>query len=548
MPYSGPDDKNLPSYVKKLSVKLRKQWIAVWTAAMAEYGDESRAFATANAAVKRSEGMDKTDIDEDGKLHEEETTAPEPQTPVAAAEAKPPSNPGGPAEINQNPNDENDEDEGWSAYCPKCKKKQEIIEAKEMTVGKRKGMRGTCKECKGKVDWFPDAPKESARYVSEGIDLREATLDNDAKTVELTIIKPGWSANNRYYDKNILKESVALFENCKAYADHPGRNADADRPERSIRDIVGYYPKVWLAETGAIKAQLKVLGEATGWLWPLIEETVRTGVDLVSTSINALGKVTEGEVEGRKGAIVNQIVKANSADVVTTAAAGGKFERILASDDGMTSDLLAAMGYDEWVQGRADYAVRLREELKTARKDEADVALREEIGTAKKTIEDGKAELTAVQAKLVEAQAASEAAVKELNEYKACGDTKIQEAVKAKDTEIAQLRNDLAAERSARLADRLLSEAKLPDGVDVREKILDKTEEEAKTIIEEARAGYRKLVLKEGAVPVSGNGPEKTPLTNPVASILGVDVVTLPGERPEEYAVRKRRVLESRGG
>ncbi len=472
-------------------------------------------------------------------------------TMTDTVEAKPPSNPGGPAEINQNPNDENDENAGWSALCPKCKKVQPIVEAKELMVGKRKGMQGTCKECKGKVSWFPEPTKESTRYVSECVNLREAKLDSEAKTVEVTVIHPGWSANDRYYDPNVLKESVDLFVNCKAYADHPGRSSEVDRPERSVRDIVGYYPKVWLDEFGAIKAQLKVLGEAVEWLWPLIEETVRTGVDLVSTSINALGKVTEGEVAGRKGAIVNKIVKANSADVVTTAAAGGKFERILASDREMTGDLLAAMDYDEWVQSRPDFATRLKEELKTARKDEADAALAKELTETKKIITDSEAKLVEVKLQLdnvtAEYSKTKTDLTAELDGYKAGVDAKIQEAIEAKDVEIAKLRENIVAGETAHRADKLLWEAKLPEGVDVRERIVGKTDEEAKTIIEAARADYRKLVLKEGTVSVRGNGPEKKPLANEVSSILGVGIEVLPGERPEQYAVRKR-MLETRGG
>lgn len=47
MPYDSVDQ--VPSYVPK---SKKRQWMAVWNAAYKEYGDESRAFATANAAIK----------------------------------------------------------------------------------------------------------------------------------------------------------------------------------------------------------------------------------------------------------------------------------------------------------------------------------------------------------------------------------------------------------------------------------------------------------------------------------------------------------------
>lgn len=514
-------------------------------------------------------------------------------------EATPVDDVGGPTEMNVSKVavEPSEEDKGWNAFCPKCKKNQNIVEAKETTVGKRKGMMGLCEACKSKVSWFPDAAKESARYVSEGIPLLEAKLDSTAKTVEVTIIRPGWSMNDRYYSSESLKESAALFENCKAYADHPARNAEVDRPERSIRDIVGYYPKVWVADNGAIMGQLKIIGESVNWLWPLIEETVNTGVPLVSTSINALGKVTEGEIDGRKGAIVQKIIKANSADIVTQAAAGGKFERLLASDDSFTKDLIAAMDYDEWVTSRPEYAVRLRDEMKTARKDEVNEAVRKELDETKaalleattalatekaesekklseiqtasetklteaqKTVDTAVAEsetklseatraLGSKDAEIVELKGASDKAIAELKEsYEAqiaelteSKNREITELVEAKGNEIAELQAKLAAGDSAYRADKLIWEANLPEGLreETRKKIMGKETEDAKGIIESVRQEARKLVLEEGTVPVKET-PKSTPsYTNPVASVLGVNFVSMPGETAEAYAARKR--------
>lgn len=54
MPYSGADDKDLPSNVKKLSPKKRRQWVHVFNSAHAKHG-ESTAFAMANSVVSKSE-------------------------------------------------------------------------------------------------------------------------------------------------------------------------------------------------------------------------------------------------------------------------------------------------------------------------------------------------------------------------------------------------------------------------------------------------------------------------------------------------------------
>ncbi|KKN69210.1 hypothetical protein LCGC14_0443860 [marine sediment metagenome] len=51
MPFSGPGDPSLPTHVKRLSAKRRRQWVAVWNSTFDREGDEGRAFAAANSAV-----------------------------------------------------------------------------------------------------------------------------------------------------------------------------------------------------------------------------------------------------------------------------------------------------------------------------------------------------------------------------------------------------------------------------------------------------------------------------------------------------------------
>lgn len=56
MPYSGADDASLPSNVKKLPAKRRRQWVHVFNSAISKNkNDESAAFAMANGVVSKSE-------------------------------------------------------------------------------------------------------------------------------------------------------------------------------------------------------------------------------------------------------------------------------------------------------------------------------------------------------------------------------------------------------------------------------------------------------------------------------------------------------------
>lgn len=139
-----------------------------------------------------------------------------------------------------------------------------------------------------------------------------------AGTYRVVLVRPGWSENGRYYSQRVLAQALALFEGAKAYADHPSQQELRDRPERSVRDIIGYYGNVKQEPDGRLTATLHLV-ETAGWLRPLIE------AGLVGLSINALGHTRLGEAEGRRGQLVESIAKVTSVDVVTQAAAGGGF-------------------------------------------------------------------------------------------------------------------------------------------------------------------------------------------------------------------------------
>lgn len=53
MPYSGPSDEKLPSNVKKMEEKDRRQWVSIFNSAMAEHNDEAKAMMMANGVLKK---------------------------------------------------------------------------------------------------------------------------------------------------------------------------------------------------------------------------------------------------------------------------------------------------------------------------------------------------------------------------------------------------------------------------------------------------------------------------------------------------------------
>jgi len=161
--------------------------------------------------------------------------------------------------------------------------------------------------------------------------LREAVMDRERRAVEVVCIRAGLSKNGNYYAPAVVRAMAPLFEGARAFADHP---APGERPERSIRDIVGYYKDPRVDDEGTLRAMLKVARGAE-WLWDLVREAVEEGQpDLIGLSIDADARVAPGRVEGRAARVVEAITRLNSCDVVTRASAGGRLERILQADAG----------------------------------------------------------------------------------------------------------------------------------------------------------------------------------------------------------------------
>jgi hypothetical protein len=122
---------------------------------------------------------------------------------------------------------------------------------------------------------------------------------------------------------------VPLFEGCRAYCDHPTKSEERDRPERSIRDICGWFDGVHFdeAEQG-VRGKFHVL-ESADWLRRTLKSAWDAGKrDLLGFSINALGRMG-----ARRGgpALVEAVEKVISTDVVTTPGAGGRLLGVLES-------------------------------------------------------------------------------------------------------------------------------------------------------------------------------------------------------------------------
>lgn len=247
----------------------------------------------------------------------------------------------------------------------------------------------------------------STTILAERIELLEGTLNAEARTVEAVLIRPGWSANGRYYSREALTAAAAKFEGAKAYANHPTPRQLKEGEGRDVRDLTGQYTNVRIGEGGELRATRRMFDTPSGnAIWPLIVASVGSTHPPIGVSINALGKGSKGKVDGREGLIVESIDIVNSADDVDTPAAGGGFERLIA-DSGPTliADLLKLATYEEITEARPDVLDSVRKQMKRARQDDAVRALVEERDAAQAALETARAELQTINEQLATTRA-----------------------------------------------------------------------------------------------------------------------------------------------
>ena len=153
------------------------------------------------------------------------------------------------------------------------------------------------------------------------VSLLEKSVRRDG-TIPIKLIRPGWGASG-YYAPQLLERDgpKAFMAGTKMFWNHPTQTEEAERPERDLRDLAAE-----LTEDAAYQAN----GADGPGLYAnaKVFTTYREHVDElaphIGVSINALAQVRQGEVDGRKGTIVESINHVKSVDFVTEPGAGGK--------------------------------------------------------------------------------------------------------------------------------------------------------------------------------------------------------------------------------
>jgi hypothetical protein len=158
----------------------------------------------------------------------------------------------------------------------------------------------------------------------EQLEEAATTYSPSTGNLTITVIKPGWSKNNRYYSAELLKSRANIFENAKMFMNHATDAQAKQRPEGDVRDWVGTITGVHAESDGTLKATVNVHDEAFKTNLGNLKKA--GNLNQMGVSIRAFGEAKDGEAAGRKGKIIESLLGCKSVDFVTFAGAGGQVE------------------------------------------------------------------------------------------------------------------------------------------------------------------------------------------------------------------------------
>lgn len=163
---------------------------------------------------------------------------------------------------------------------------------------------------------------------SDSIPLREKSVRKDG-TIPVKLISPGWGTSG-YYPSEILERDgpKVLTKGTQMFWDHPTEAEERERPEGSLHNLAGELVSDAQWEPGNVMgpglyAEAKIFSEFQGAVDELAPH--------IGVSIRGWGKANEGEAEGKKGILVEEMAIIQSVDFVTMPGAGGQVMQLFES-------------------------------------------------------------------------------------------------------------------------------------------------------------------------------------------------------------------------
>jgi hypothetical protein len=203
-------------------------------------------------------------------------------------------------------------------------------------VARAHAILGTNK-AKPKVKESAPAPiRETIRLATK---IREIDVDEDGKGAKALCVMlaegPGNAADGHYYTRQCIAEAAesGVFEGAQSFADHSDAIEERNRPERSVRDLIGWWSDVKFEESNGRAYLIGTFNIESGNEFALnkMREAKRYSAKVsdpdkqyVGFSIYAGGLSESREINGKTYNAVLRITEAGSTDMVTRAGAGGK--------------------------------------------------------------------------------------------------------------------------------------------------------------------------------------------------------------------------------
>ncbi|MBN1629630.1 MAG: hypothetical protein JW990_07700 [Thermoleophilia bacterium] len=153
------------------------------------------------------------------------------------------------------------------------------------------------------------------------IPLVEKAVRKDG-TIQVKVIQPGLGSSGYYPPEVLERDGPRVFaKGLKMFCDHQTMSEEAERPEGSIRNLMGELisDARWEAKAPAGPGLYADAQVFDAWK-PLVEELAPH----IGVSIRASGRAKSGEVEGKRVPIIEELVSAKSVDFVTMPGAGGQ--------------------------------------------------------------------------------------------------------------------------------------------------------------------------------------------------------------------------------
>lgn len=151
-----------------------------------------------------------------------------------------------------------------------------------------------------------------------------APMELSGKTWKVKVLGGDVQGSSAYYPASVLESQPDIVKpQTRIYLDHPSLDESENRPERSAKDIIGYFKTGSVLEGKDLYAEAEFFSDWREW----VKERAEAGV--IGMSIRGTGLVEESEDGVPTLQHFNEIM---SVDLVTVPGAKGGFEKILEAE------------------------------------------------------------------------------------------------------------------------------------------------------------------------------------------------------------------------